>query len=435
MEILIDIPPWLQPLWTILVQAWGYGTVAWQSSGQGVVWLRQAVIAAAWRDWPYSNVVLPITAVLLVFWPILWSLALAIVSAWAWIFWIVTSIILGLVQVGYATYQFAMISLDICGLSILKTYTIVRNQFLYYLHYGSRRKSSRRRLWRQKLDQADSYEAFLKIRIEPKDTTGMVPSTTSSLRRTWSFTGSSNRTDIATEAASSSSPVDGALPPRSLSSQGRSFSFSGLSATTLPTKDHPDSAPNHATVRNHHPRHRSFTGATSTEEHDSDAVHAAHLIDPLVSLELGRSTADLLVTTTSRLEQARLACVAQPHNAQAYSVLQYLLAGVVKRNHLQLDDVVIQNARSVAESGQYGLSTPTRHVLRAYYHQVELCLDVLADAETVTVSNHPATGNMPPLDRALELADRVTFLRKMKQNMGRTALMLSGGTFRVLLAV
>ena len=116
-----------------------------------------------------SNVIVPIVAIVFVFWPILLSIIMAVVTAWAWIFWLFTSILLGMVQVVYATYQFFMITMDICGISILKTYVVVvRNRFLYIFDTKSSHQTSRRKIWWQRLEQARNYEDFLKIRIESK---------------------------------------------------------------------------------------------------------------------------------------------------------------------------------------------------------------------------------------------------------------------------
>ena len=175
--------------------------------------------------------------------------------------------------------------------------------------------------------------------------------------------------------------------------------------------------------------------------------------------ELGEKTAFLLITTTARLEEARL------HESHK-NELKYLLSAVVKRNHLNIDDVLVDNARSIALTGQYGLSAQTRQVIRAYYEQVEKGLDWLAEAP-VTSSNsagNSSTNNISSLSNSEKrggseanteiatppatyyasihsqssavaeeeppsrcLAERIMLVRKMKQNMGRTALMLSGG--------
>jgi hypothetical protein len=261
---------------------------------------------------------------------------------------------------------------------------------------GSRKKS-RRRLWRQRLEDAQSYESFLKIRIEHKDV----------------GTASNNQGNDGKDQGDDHC-IDSALPKL-----GRSNSFSNRSSIMeqlSPSKI--------AMARN-----LSFSGdlkSTSSElQKESSNVY-----DPIVVQELGRKTADLLVTTTSRLENARLACIHDPNDATSASTMQYLLAGVVKRNHLQLDELLIENARSVAESGQYGLSTKSRHMIRSYYQEVEKCLDYIADAPARQL-DHRSVGSFPIIDERphADFLDRVTLMRKMKQNMGRTALMLSGGAF------
>jgi general stress protein CsbA len=346
MEILIDVPTFLHPFIEFWMRCWSQGWFFLEVI-QNIFLQAQEAVAHLWLQWPSyaTNVFVPIVAVVLVFWPILLSLIMAVVTAWAWIFWIITSILLGIVQVGYASYQFFMITMDICGLSILKTYTMIRHQFLLVLDSKGSRRKSRRRLWRQRLENAQNYESFLKIRIEPKDVGG----------------GSRNQSSDP-EHYDHDRSIDSALPKlgRSNSFSNRSSIMEQLSPSKL------------AMARN-----LSFSGdfkSTSSDLQDE----LSHIYDPIVVQELSRKTADLLVTTTSRLENARLACIRDPNDATSASTMQYLLAGVVKRNHLQLDELLIENARSVAESGQYGLSTKSRHMIRSYYQEVEKCLDYIA---------------------------------------------------------
>ena len=122
------------------------------------------------------NAYLPILAILFVFWPVLLSLVVAFASASTWIFWLLTSVIFGMVQLLYVTYQFVMIAIDIFGLSVLKTYSMIRSTILNMVDKtsGTSFGKSRRRLWRERLEKAGTYENFLKIRIENKDETALL---------------------------------------------------------------------------------------------------------------------------------------------------------------------------------------------------------------------------------------------------------------------
>jgi hypothetical protein len=420
MEILINVPSFLHPVVQLIMRYW--------SNCWSLVEFLQNYFTAAhefssnlWLKWPSStsytsNVVLPIVAVVLVFWPILLSMVMTVATAWAWIFWLVTSILLGLVQVGYATYQFFMIAMDLCGLSILKTYTMIRHQFLFLLDSKGSRRKSRRKQWRQRLEEANNYENFLKIRIEPKDVGVHVPGNGAN-----SLKGNLNNVTGEDDENGETRFIDSALPKlgRCNSFTNRSIVEQQLSPSKL------------AMARNH-----SFSGELTSSRSYSEATASTIFHDPMVVQELGRKTADLLVTTTYRLEKTRMACSEDPNDAQASSTMQYLLAGVVKRNHLQIDELLIQNARSIAEAGQYGLSIQSRHMIRSYYQEVEKCLDYIADAPPQQRAlDHPNRtdmngGSFAVVDERpqIDLLDRITLIRKMKQNMGRTALMLSGGT-------
>jgi hypothetical protein len=298
MEIHIHVPPNLQPLvqglatfWAILEGMWS-NSVSWARFLEREGWEKMESLQ-------YSNVFIPVLAIVLVFWPILLSSVMALATAWAWIFWLLTSIFLGVVQLGYATYQFIMIAFDIAGLSSLKTYSIIRDQLLHIIDKSNDKgifkwrvvRRSRRWVWRQKLDACQSYEEFLKMRIDAKD---IKPSEK----------GVNKLKD---------DTVDSALPPMRTVQRSRSFSGSGV-----------EEDPTLAMI----PRNRSFSGEISKDQArllNDDIEH-----DPIVDQELGQKTADLLVTTTLRLEEARIQAQRNPNDENASSSLKYLLSGVVR---------------------------------------------------------------------------------------------------------
>jgi predicted acylesterase/phospholipase RssA len=429
MEILIGVPLFLQPLFEWFGTWFGY-------SQQG--WFQGVSVLSGWYEHIWTlprNAYLPILAVLLVFWPILLSLAMAFAAASTWIFWLTTSVVFGSFQLVYVSYQFVMIACDIFGLSVLKTYSIIRRQVLHYIDWSGSHimhmHKSRRRLWMREVDQAGTYENFLKIRLSAKDVT---------------------KTEAYTNKVADKKKTDGALPPLTRSNSLTEQHQLGDAVSNLP-------------------RNRSFSG-TVQEKRMKGTLTAA---DPLVREELGEMTTELLLTTTSRLKEARqLADQEQENNeandegatvntdattptatnkakqlsnsnsnSTAVSALKYLLSAVVKRNHLNLDDLLIGNARSIAESGRYGLASKSRQLIRSYYEEVEKGLDWIADAPIQEDTNTTSNGNAVEPDRNVdgfpmyhpppshqrhsEITDRIMLIRKMKQNMGRTALMLSGG--------
>jgi len=127
------------------------------------------------------------------------------------------------------------------------------------------------------------------------------------------------------------------------------------------------------------------------------------------------------------------------------STLKTLLSGIVKRNHLSVDDFLMQDARSVAERGQHSLQKETRETIDRYGEEVERCIDWVAsgavylgasvDDENGTTPREPQAGNTKNYnspDQIMqkqheELSKRYILFKRMKQNMGHTALMLSGG--------
>lgn len=339
MEILIPVPAFLQVFIEYI------STILFHIRGG------YANAADFLRESASQNLVVPILGIILIFWPILLSLFMSLATAWAWIFWLVTSILLGLLQVLYASYQFVMISLDIFGLSVLKTYTMLSNFAISFVLSSQKRTTSRRKLWRTSLDACDTYEDFLKIRIQAKATV---------------------------------TPIDSALPNAPFHKRSNSFSS-------------PDHIMDVAKYNRKIPRVRSFTkGEAVHTEHDAEGLQH----DDSVVSELGSTAADLLVTTTRQIEEA----IADGN----IKYLKFLLAAVMKRNHLNTDEYLVENSRGVASTGQYGLSAGSRTMIRNYMNAVECGLDYIAEQSS-------------------NIHENLKLVRKMKQNMGRTALMLSGG--------
>ena len=127
------------------------------------------------------------------------------------------------------------------------------------------------------------------------------------------------------------------------------------------------------------------------------------------------------------------------------STLKTLLSGIVKRNHLSVDDFLMQDARSVAERGQHSLQKETRETIDRYGEEVERCIDWVASGAVYLGIDDENNGTSTPRESQTgnarhysspdqimqkqhdELSKRYILFKRMKQNMGHTALMLSGG--------
>jgi len=128
-------------------------------------------------------------------------------------------------------------------------------------------------------------------------------------------------------------------------------------------------------------------------------------------------------------------------NEDYSSSLKTLLSGIVKRNHLSIEDWLIQDARSVAERGQHSLRKETRDAIDRYGDEVERCMDWIAngpvylgpksgvgDEEENDVEKKKVNTQEDVMEKQREeLSKRYTLVKRMKQNVGHTALMLSGG--------
>ena len=367
MEILIQIPPWA-------VEAWE--TV--QSHGRTLHYMVTRYGGSVWDFICYQRNSLWLLLSMVIFWPLWVYFAVAVTTASTWIFWLFASISLGMLQVIYVTYQIIMIALNVMALTFLKTYQVLmRSRLIQTLFFFSKRirtsrqRTSRRRKWRMACEEAQCYSDFLGIPVlEPKGP----------------------------------DPVDAALDP-SPSMKARSKSMMNLpKLETLHEGDEGAGSPGPSP-----PRRKLHRSLSSGHRNDASWSHSVNDNDvpPIIKSELGESTAQVLLSTTERLREARKAL-----NAGEDSNLAYLLTGVVKRNHLTIEDLLNTNARSVANGGQHEFSSTSRKAIASYYDAVSKGLDSLSEA---------------PVSQASELKDRITLVRKMKQNMGRTALMLSGG--------
>lgn len=329
----------------------------------------------------------------IIFSPLLLSLLTAFTVFGTWIFWLFTTSIFGLLQLVYVIYQFLMIAVDILSLSLLKTYTMLRTRVLNYLGKSGTwdRRRNRRLVWRERLEAASSYEDYLKIPIEACEVKRQEP------RRQKS---------------------DPAIM--------RSNSIGDLGLHDSPSKQLT--------------RNRSFTSLVTavSEQTDQQVPLEAEVVE-----ELGEMAAVMLMTTKHRLKEARLTATKHEEDIEACSTLKQLLSGVVKRNHLNVDNFLIQNARRIASSGQYGLSSRSRKLIHDYFEEVEKGLDWIAEAPLPEGNVSPNSKSILEIDetpegidtaefaklrqRTTELNDRITLIRRIKANVGRTSLMLSGG--------
>jgi len=172
-----------------------------------------------------------------------------------------------------------------------------------------------------------------------------------------------------------------------------------------------------------------------------------------VQNDLGVMTGSMLVTTLTRLKDARLQAMSlhnagcsqntthgsnsssNNNNEDYCSSIKTLLSGIVKRNHLSVDDFLMEDARLIAERGQHALSRKTRDTIDMYGNEVERCIEWVASGPVYlgdTASSSSTTKSRQSTDNIMqkqhdELSRRYVLFKRMKQNMGHTALMLSGG--------
>ena len=379
MQILIEFPQWLEDFLD-----------SSRHSSQATIHFCKETISKTYQFLLYQHNALWFLFSLVVFWPVWVYFAVAITTAWAWAFWLLASALLGIVQVGYVSYQFVMISLDVMVLTSLKTYQVVMRSWFVNMFFGFfsrrvrrwRQRTSRRRYWKRACEACKCYADFKKIKLlEPKTSTSEENEATSPSKETISRR----------ERGAKRSHSVGNLP---------ALKEERSSESPSPTKESSY-------------LHRSLTriGSFNAGESSSPIRQAQSFTESQISQDLGSMTAELLQSTTERLREAR-----HLYRYEGDQSLQYLLSGVVKRNHLTLEDLSVNNRRAVAYSGQHEFSEPTRDLMEDYYDEVSKGIDAMAEA--------PVSAEGNPLQ---ELGDRINLIRKMKHNTGRTALMLSGG--------
>jgi hypothetical protein len=384
MEILIQVPPWVVTSWENVVGRAQFASVI-------ITEYSQSLWSVCFQN--QRNFV-AIALSMFLFWPFYAYCFVAVTTASTWIFWLFASVLMGILQMGYVTYQFCMIAADIFVLTLLKTYQVIMRsrtaQFIFFFSKrirNSRIKMSRRREWREQCETAKDYHAFLQI-------------------------------PILENAASTSTSTTLSIPPRSQRfalRKARSFA----TMETLKEEDSNGEKLLQQSTDKGSPGQMKRRCSLSKLKALQDE-QASHYDEQYVAVEkdLGSSIADLLLSTTTRLKKERLDLLEGRESG-----LEFLLSGVVKRNHLTLEDMLGSNARSVAVSGQYQYSATTRKSIAAYFSEVRKGLEALA-SEAAIHPNYVMNSAITPLS---EVQNKIKLLRKMKQNMGRTALMLSGG--------
>jgi len=390
---------------------------------------------------PTSNVVidnfqgifwryLPFTPVFIVLWPFIITLGLTLASTSIWIFWLFTSLIFGAIQLVYVVYQFSMIGLDLGMLTILKTFASMRSYIRYYtIKSGFSKKGQnhvtrrgRRKEWRNKLHMATNYDEFLEIEIQEPVPVQELPKPPKK-KITWNI-------------FQSPSIKGGNVLSLAQAIEGTKSTFDLKRSQSCAELDHSKIRIPPSPARRSTSMDDIFTQMKDFED---------------IEKELGR-TGPMLIKSTEQLREARLQAASAmkclpvgriseenlthynsepcaPSQDNATSTLQSLLQGVLKRNHLSVDDLLIRDAKSMMECGRHLLSAKARDVIIGFHEEVERCLIWLAESKISSDFSNGTDSRDSSPSRSIdhELSDRLNLMRRIKHNMGRSALMLSGG--------
>eukprot|EP00804_Cyclotella_cryptica_P028617 CCRYP_020604-RC/>CCRYP_020604-RC protein AED:0.05 eAED:0.05 QI:234/1/1/1/0.83/0.71/7/170/964 len=453
------------------------------------------------------------------FWPVLLTLVAASVSASAWLFWLLIGAVFGLLQLLYVLYNFIMITIDLGGLTLLKSFALIRSYVRYYTYKMTdaagidiksrkrrEKKFRRRKEWREDVEKAKTYEEYCQIELyEPQPSEATQNPRRSVMRISSRGTEITNNSPISPLSRFGLKKRHGKSPKQDEQQQStkipRRSPITSINASlsSSPSRhirkihsclDFKDSPGNRVErLSKSQPVKRTSSTASLPNDHsqdEDDQDHDCPTWQKVVREDLGMA-GDMLLTTMARLREARLQasstndrCEANSdgangneanedgknndagiiqdedtngnnsyhitsfsssssdkrHNEDYSSSLKFLLSGIIKRNHLSVDDALINDCRSVAERGQHSLRKETRDAIDRYGEEVERCLEWVASGPIFldaanNQSHDDAKGGISQLQvmqRQLdELDKRYTLVKRMKQNMGHTALMLSGG--------
>eukprot|EP00956_Cyclotella_meneghiniana_P011274 scaffold15879_cov80-Cyclotella_meneghiniana.AAC.11 len=399
----------------------------------------------------HRYILLPL--LLILFWPIILTIAAASFSASAWLFWLIIGAVFGLLQLLYVLYNFLMITLDLLGLTLLKSFALIRSYVRKYgykmYNYNSRNSGNkngkkklyrRRKEWREEVDKAKSFQQYCGIELyEPSSQQQNDEDKVKDEHQD----SKSNRWDANKAAAEQRVNLETATP-RTFFGLRKRLNQSPPGTTTKNPASPPsplrkihsslDFKPEASSNRSPIKRISSTASLPNNSDH-GELDHQYPEWSKIVRQDMGMN-GDMLLTTMSRLREARMQAMTSNSNGgeDDSSSLKFLLSGIIKRNHLSIDDALTADCRSVAERGQHSLHKETRDAIDSYGEEIERCLTVLASGPVnlgESRNNMARDDNLTRekvISRQLEELDkRYTLVKRMKQNMGHTALMLSGG--------
>ena len=415
------------------------------------------------------------------------TLVAAMISVSSWLFWLAVGAAYGFIQLIYVCHNFIMIGIDIMLLVCLKSFAMLRSFVRNYFYKmtdatglnikGSRKRTVKRRRrkdWREEVDKASTYAEFQEINLlEPEDNSVKQAPTRKKNKRnvTSECSPEKERNNVRPLILRKRNIGIKKLGLNANQSQGspkspmrKNFSVNDLNYKNKTVARADGGEGKKPPILR---RTSSHTIPLSESQDEDDAGESSPKWQQKVKDDLGMTGA-MIVTTLARLKEARLQAsngqeqsAEQPGSAECdvgwegetensreksfhitsfhdmnasgphskgsqedySSSLKTLLSGIVKRNHLSIDDFLLQDARSVAERGQHSLKAETRETIDRYGDEVEKCVRWIAEGP-VFVGNADSKRDVSKeyimQKQRDELSKRHTLLKRMKQNMGHT---------------
>jgi len=406
-----EAPPWTRWLFRAVVSADRFARRRFSglSSGYRGFFAGVSSRADALRrtHWPPSPTTAAAVVLAVIFgYSTIWSVILTCLFASSWLFWIASSAIFGIVQLVYVIYQFIMVFTDVFLLSVLKTYSVLRSRLL------QAGRKSQKRIWRMKLRSIKSYQEFVQLlekeekiyhtqqpaRIYPK-TKQQNSRSPSPIHHNVS-TKQENGNIVSDVASTATVPIQRSSSAGFLQRKLEANKENYNSGTAIPVKTkrkkrckspaHPKSSPPtpkttysapplEVNLNDTSPTRRRSTlshkdvAPTPISRNARSSVDLVGDADRLARPVAGLSgmTGGVLRTTTGRLATAR--------RDGDITALLFLLSGIVKRNHLGIDDLLQDDARALYETGRSSLHVDARKAIEEFMAETTACIDMLSE--------------------------------------------------------
>ena len=311
-----------------------------------------------------------------------------------WTFWLMLTALTAVIQSVYVLYTFGMIAIDITIISILKTFSTSRRLVLRWWFQSAHQKHGTERFWRKRLRQVKTFKGYEVAVAEVEKR----------------YLQNSQPKMMSMSSSPKSSPSPKSAPFK------RTMSSVALNQPQLQPQPQPVKSGNipHSSSSSDLSRPKSISCSSRTSRSSSLSHVPSTLVLTMSSLKTAIEHNDLMS-------------------------LAHLLPSIVKRNHLGVDDLKMEEARLVALRGCGVDAAATKGNGDYTVEGVDDYMSVVGDAikkvgeigqdqgKVGESSTKSGLADSHSHSHSHSLTDSLRLLRNLKHNHGSTALMFSGG--------